>query len=381
MYRFRCISVVVLSCIGLFMDTAAFAQEPTKSDTEAKINAKVQISEFNVEFPPMSRQAIDYLFDSLRSGGAYQAPEPQTSQVVPSNVPGFWAGTRASLDSEMGAITLRFKPTDQARLDSATSRNPAAALLDNVDVELALDLGTFTIRPLRAENSTARAGLVVKLQDSKLTPVLTEFVHGFNNSGMYFSWPPVTRVQARKAWSLLICPRVPRYVQEPGTKYQRLELLRSPYELKEAYFSMSGSVSSRMSPGEKPERIAITILSTGNMPKAGANRDEVRSLSPRLEVLYRPMSEFKFFKIPPLDGHVQEGLLAKIETQNAAGYIRRQYQSHLVYIHRLDEPSPVPVIIGDYKAARDEGSCYIVSVQRNVWNEYDRVMEGGKSPE
>jgi hypothetical protein len=372
----RCVSVIVVTYLALFIDAAGFAQESHKEETEPKVRDAVEISEFNVNFPPMSRQSIDYLFDSLRSGGAYQAPEPQTSQVVPSNVPGFWAGTRASLDSEVGAITLRFKPTDQARLDSATSRNPAAALLDSVDVELSLDLGTFTIRPLKAENPTTRAGLVVKLLDSRITPVLTEFVKGFNNSGMYFSWPPVTRAQARKAWSLLICPRVPRYVQERGTKYSRLELLRSPYELKEAYFSISGSVSSRMSPGEKPERIAITILPTGNMPKAGANRDEVRSLSPKLEVLYRPMSEFKFFKIPPLDGHVQEGILAKIETQNAAGYIRRQYQSHVVYIHRLDEPSPVPVIIGDYKAARDEGSCYIVSAQRNVWNEYDRVTEG-----
>jgi hypothetical protein len=334
--------------------------------------SEVKLFDSHVEFPPLTREAIEYLFDVLRSGGVYQAPEPQLSQVVPSNVPGFWAGTRASLDSEIGAITLRFKPTDQARLDRASSKSTAVPLLDQFDVELDLSLRTFTIRPATAQSNSARLGLVVKLMENNVSPVLTEFIKGFNDTGIYFSWAPVTNSQARKAWGLLVCPRTPRYVQERGSRHSRLELRRSPYELSEIFFSISASVSARMSPGDKPEKIAITLLSTPGLPQAGANRDEIKSLSPKLEVLYRPMSEFKFFKFPPLVGHVQEGLLAKIETQNAAGYIRRQYQSHVVYAHRIDEPSPVPVIVGDYKAARDEGVCYIVSTQRATWNEYDR---------
>jgi hypothetical protein len=65
--------------------------------------------------------------------------------------------------------------------------------------------------------------------------------------------------------------------------------------------------------------------------------------------------------------------LARIETENPAGHIRRQYHSHVVYVHRLEEPSPVSVIIGNHRAARDEGACYIVGVQRSTWNHYDRL--------
>jgi hypothetical protein len=387
--RFRFSSVLIAALANLIVSGLCFSENgeiagqdtsppsvttEVRSETdERQLRPEVKLFDSHVEFPPLSKESIEYLFDVLRSGGAYQAPEPQLSQVAPRNVPGFWAGTRASLDSVIGPITLRFKPTDQARLDRASSKSSAVPLLDYFDVELDLALRTFTIRPSAAENKSARVGLVVKLSDSKVSPVLTEFVKGFNDTGIYFSWAPVTNSQARKAWSLMVCPRTPIYVQERGSRYTRLELKRSPYELNEVFFSVSASASARMSPGDKPERIAITLLSTSGLPRAGANRDEIKSLSPRLEVLYRPLSEFKFFKVPPLDGHTQEGLLAKIETQNAAGYIRRQYQSHVVYAHRIDEPSPVPVIIGDHRAARDEGSCYVISTQRAVWNEYDRA--------
>jgi hypothetical protein len=360
---------------GVSLSSAQSSAAADLSAASVPTQDQVAISDSYVEFPPLTRDSIDYLFDSLRSGSLYDAPQPFSSQVVSPNIAGIWAGTKFSLDSDFGVITLRFKPTDQDRLDRAAAGSKLPALTDSFDVELEFSGGKFQIRHLAAENKLARAGLAVKISEGKANRPLIEFVKGFGDSGAYFAWPPVSRQQFDKTWSLLICPRRPVYVRESGDKYIRLELLRSPYELRDIYFSMSSSVSASMSPGEKAERMSVKLLPTANLPRTTANQDEVVSLAPRIHMPYRPVSEFKFFRLPPLSGQVVEGIWAKIETQNPAGYIRRQYQSHVLYVHKFDEPSPVPVIIGDYRAARDVGACYIISSQRAVWNEYDRKRQ------
>jgi hypothetical protein len=270
---------------------------------------------------------------------------------------------------------LRFRPSDEARLARAESNKGLQALADSFDVELELKSREFIIRHQYAENKLTRAGMQVDLGTTKVNPVLTEFVKGFRDAGMYFAWPSIVNETAQRAWGLLICPRSPKLVQRKKTEDAQLELQQSPYQLREVSFSISGEVRARIPPTDRPERISALVVTSSNLPKAEQNTDEVKSLSPSIVVPYRPASPFEFFKPSPVSGSIQEGILARIETENPAGYIRRQYHSHVVYVSTLQEPSPVRVIIGDYRAARDEGECYVVSAQRSVWNEYDRAEQ------
>jgi hypothetical protein len=343
--------------------------QPTKRD----LGGGLLISDATVEFPPLSREAIDYLFDSLRSGSQFNLPPFRESQQVPNNVVGIWAGVKSSLESKVGVITLRFRPSDEARLAQANAPQGVSVLADSFDVELELNRIQFIIRHKLAEASKARQGMQVKLEELRPNPVLTEFVKGYRDSGMYFAWPPILKQAADNAWSLLVCPRTPKFVQQRRSDEPRLELRQSPYHLREVHFEVTGAARARIPPTDKPERISVRLLASENLPRAAMNSDEVSSLYPNLEVLYRPEAPFGFFRIPFVSGGIQEGLLTRIETENPARYIRRQYHSHVVYVQRLQEPSPVPVIIGEYKAARDEGDCYVVVVQRSVWNEYDRA--------
>ncbi|MFN5062017.1 MAG: hypothetical protein ACK5GN_04155 [Pseudomonadota bacterium] len=339
------------------------------------IGSGISISESRVAFPPLSRAAIDALFDSLRSGGSFAIPGIKQSQQVPNNIAGIWAGVRSGVESTVGVITLRFRPSDEARLSQVDSSRSTPMYAESFDVELELKDAEFLIRHQLAANKLARLGLRVDLGLLKANRVLTEFVKGYRDAGMYFAWPPLVRQTAHNAWALLICPRTPQFVQRRRNEDARLELQRSPYQLHEVHFSISASAQARIPPTDKPERVAVRLLPSGNLPAAEQNNDEVLSLSPQVEVPYRAAKPFGSMKLPLVEGSLQEGILVRTVTENPAGYVRRQYFSHVVYVHRLNEPSPVPVIIGEHRAARDEGDCYIVAVQRSTWNEYDRSIQ------
>lgn len=367
-----------LVCVGVFAafsSSAVVAQElpATPQPDKKDIGGGILTSNTTVEFPPLSREAIDYIFDSLRSGSQFNLPPLRQSQQVSNNIVGIWAGVKSGFESNVGVITLRFRPSDEARLAQAAAPKGAAVLADSFDVELELSRIDFNIRHKLAESNKARQGMQVKLDEQRPNQVLIEFVKGYRDAGMYFAWPPVVKQAAYNAWALLVCPRTPKFVQQRRGDEPRLELHQSPYQLREVHFEVTGVAKARIPPTDKPERVAVRVMASENLPRAAMNSDEVSSLYPNLEVLYRPQALFEFFRIPLLSGGIQEGLLTRIETENPAGYIRRQYQSHVVYVQRLQEPSPVSVIIGEYKASRDEGECYVVSVQRSVWNEYDRV--------
>lgn len=358
------------------------SSEPTSSEPVAggavlaasrEIGGGVVLSGSRVEFPPLSRDAIDRLFDSLRAGGPFVLPPLRQSQQVSNNIAGIWAGTRSEVESKIGVITLRFRPSDEARLARGEAVNNKQGLADSFDVELELKQREFIIRHQYAENKLTRLGMKVDLATVKINPVLTEFVRGFRDAGIYFAWPSIVNEVAQRAWGILICPRSAKLVQpKRGADYQ-LELQPSPYQLREVSFSISSEVRARIPPTDRPERISAFIVASGNLPQAEQNVDEVKSLSPSLVVPYRPATPFEFFKLSPVTGGIQDGVLARIETENPAGYIRRQYHSHVVYVSSINESSPVSVIIGERKAARDEGECYVVSAQRSVWNEYDRI--------
>jgi hypothetical protein len=65
-------------------------------------------------------------------------------------------------------------------------------------------------------------------------------------------------------------------------------------------------------------------------------------------------------------------MITRIELQNAAGYVRRQSFSHVLYVQALQEPSPIAVIVNANRVYRDDGTCYIVLAQRSVWSEYEK---------
>lgn len=363
------------SSMGLVTPDTAGSPEGSTSNSFIELGDGIRMSKSQAEFPPITRSAMDYFFDKLRAGGHFNPPPLRASQIVPRNTVGIWAGVRTSVVSSVGVITLRFRPTDDARLARAENNTNLPKLAESFDVQLEHKGREFVIRHSLAQDSRTRRGLVVGLDSVKLSPVLTEFVKAYRDAGMYFAWPPVLRESAENAWSLLICPRTPKFVQKRRSEQAQLELHHSPYELREIHFELTATVNARIPPTDRPERISVVLVPSGKLPQAGQNQDEVISLSPNLEVPYRPLSSFEFIKIPPLVGHVQEGMLARIETENPAGYIRRQHHSHVIYVHRFQEPSPVSVIIGDKRVLRDEGSCYVVSEQRSVWNEYDRVVK------
>jgi hypothetical protein len=87
---------------------------------------------------------------------------------------------------------------------------------------------------------------------------------------------------------------------------------------------------------------------------------------------YQPTADLAFQRYPQ-DGAFRQGAVFSVEMRNPAGHRRIQHFSHIAYVQRLDEPSPVAVIIKDRIANRDEGACYVVAAQRSVWSRYDKA--------
>ena len=133
----------------------------------------------------------------------------------------------------------------------------------------------------------------------------------------------------------------------------------------------SGSMRAAIPMGSKKEKVAIDLSVSSGLPKAFVTNDEVTAVSPTLNLTYQPTSEFAFVRYPQ-EGALQHGLLFSVIMQNAAGYERTKRFAHVGYVQRMDEPSPVTVILRDQVASRDEGSCYIVAAQSSIWSEYQK---------
>jgi hypothetical protein len=178
--------------------------------------------------------------------------------------------------------------------------------------------------------------------------------------------------ETSKAWGVLLCPRIILPVRGGPKVKPSIELLRSPYELSEVKAAWQGHASASIPFGSKRERVRIQHSITSDMPVSRANHDEVTAISPMLNINYQPTTEFIFQRYPQ-DGRLRQGMVFAVEMQNASGHKRVQRFSHVLYVQRLDEPSPVAVIIKDQVASRDEGVCYVVAAQRSVWSQYDKA--------
>ncbi len=355
------IFVMAVGCIGA---TRLVAQQTAPES--------IQVSDTAVTFPPMSGEFLDHFFDSLRARGSFLPPPLQRSQNVDANTSGMWAGTKTSVDTDLEEVVLRFTPKNEARLEQAANGKEAASLLaEQFDVTLQVTPRKLTIIHPLAEGKATRRGISTEYSEFERASGRVEFVRGFRDAGIYFAVPSMTSNEAHQAWGILVCPR--RYVvtaPKRGTP-SRPELHPSPYELSEVRMTWRAQIEASFSAGNKKERVAVELALSQHLPRSIDHRDEVVALSPMIPLTYKPVGTFDFFRMPQ-DGSVQEGILTAVELQNFAGYVRKQYFSHVGYVKRIDEPSPVAVIVKANQVFRDEGTCYAVASQRSVWSRYDR---------
>lgn len=327
---------------------------------------------------PLSREQVDIFFDSLRASSPFTPPVIQSSQKVDPAISGIWSGAVFDPDGEISDIVLRFRPSIEERLKRAESGKSTAQLAEYVDVRVRLGLKGLQFAHSMVKDPLMSNGFLSPLKLDTRSKTRTAFVRGAQESGMYFSVPPMLSPEAAENWAVLICPRAAEVVKNKTTGLLQLELTASPYELSEVKMSMMSNASARVPTLNTKERLKMRIETTEHVPPAIVAEDEEFSVSPSLQVAYHPMSTADFFRFAP-NVSTQQGLRIMSETENPAGHIRRAYFTTTLYVQKLSEPSPVSVIINGSRAARDEGSCYVVQRRKTRWAEYDKVSPSGST--
>lgn len=363
-YRILLLGVVLVSFAGL---TNARSQEPVVQEATEQAA--------RISYEPLRRDQIDSLFDSLRAGSTFAMPPTRQSQQVDPNIAGIWAGTSTKIESELGEIVLRFRPTIEARLAQSEKSDSPTLLADQADVRIRMMPKGMSIVHELAQNNLDRAGILAEIQIDRAFPTRTAYIPGYRDSGFYFSVPSMIRADAEKTWGMMICPRIAKLAQSKRGAPLQLELLASPYELSEVKLSFAASGSLRIPGSSYKQRLAVNLGLTAELPASIESKDEVVAQAPSLRMLYRPVTPFDFFRFAPKSS-IQEGVLTKVEMQNQAGYLRTQYFGNVVYVHKLVEPSPISVVFKGRRAMKDEGTCYVLVSDKPMWTEYDK-----KTPE
>lgn len=356
--------VVAITCV-VCVSGLAWSQNPPV--------APARIEGTGVAFEPMSRVFIDRFFDSVRGKSAFD-PGPLTpSSVVDSNTAIIWAGTKEEIQTTLSEIVLRFRPSAEARLERAnqSKKQVLSSLADELEVRIFWDKEGFHIVHPLSESKAFRRGLVVAVEPLRRAQARTQYFEGVRDSGMYLSLPSMIQSEVEKAWGVLLCPRVVAMTDPKRGPRAGLELRRSPYELSEVKMTWAGRAWANIPFGTKKEKVGIDLAVSSALPSSLSFHDEIVAMSPVLNLVYQPTEVFDFVRFPQ-DGQLREGILFSVTMQNSAGYRRVQRFGHIGYIQRIDEPSPVPIILGDQVASRDEGSCYIIGGQRGMWAEYSR---------
>lgn len=327
---------------------------------------------------PLSREQIDIFFDSLRASSPFTPPPIQSSQRVDPAISGIWSGAVFDPEGEISDIVLRFRPSIDERLKRAESGKSTAQLAEHVDVSMRLGPKGLQFAHSMAKDPLMSSGFLSPLKLDARSKTRTAFVRGAQDSGMYLSVPPMLSPEAAESWAVLICPRAAEVVKNKTTGALQLELTSSPYELSEVKMSMISNASARVPTLNTKERLKMRIETTEHVPASVVAEDEEFSVSPSLQVSYHPISTPDFFRFAP-NVSTQQGLRITSETENPAGHIRRAYFTTMLYIQRLNEPSPVSVIINGTRVGRDEGACYVVQRRKSRWAEYDKVPSSRQS--
>lgn len=322
-----------------------------------------------VSFPPVRQEVIDLVLDSIQSRSPLILPALKESEKVHPNVAGIWAGARTDIDTKLGEVVLRFRPTAEARL----RRNKVGEkpLLESYEMTLAIRPRGMWLRHSSALAKGAQRGVEIALSNKGYGPSLVDFVPGIRDSGAYVAIPSLDPSLGHSMWSAYVCPR--KHVLRPSKGVARgvsLELLRSPYELSEVKVDYKGEMQAQIPAEFREERLKIHTAYSKHLPRSSTNGDEVKSLSPTLYLQYKPQGPFSFFYFKPASS-VQEGVLSMVEMENPVGYTRKQYFSDVMYIQRVDDPSPVPITVKGLVPYRDEGVCYLILMQKSVWSEYE----------
>lgn len=353
------------------------AQVPGTAAVETPMSEELPVNTpfapTTTSFAPLTPEQIDIFFDSLRAGSQFRLPPIRTTQQVDPNISGIWAGSTFTVESEFEEIVLRFRPTTEARVARQSENAKKVPLADYVDVNIHRSVKGIVIQHTLAAEAAARAGMLAKLDPVKPNPTRTAFVQAARDAGMYFAVPPLTSVQADQGWPVLVCPRA--YQVAPATRGASgsVLLLPSPYELAEVKIVVSGRSRGSISTGMSKERLALAVVPTADLPPTIEGKDEVVALSPDLTLGYRPTAPFDFFRFVPRSS-IQAGLLLMAEMQNKAGYVRRQYFTNTLYIQKLNQPSPISVVVDGRRATTDNGACYLLVAQKTRWSEYDKTV-------
>lgn len=320
-----------------------------------------------ITYPPMSQDAIDRFRDSLKNGVPLVSIPPRVTEQPPSNIVGLWSGTQADVLTDIGEITLRFRPTTEALLArTTTSENASEGLLEHFDVRLSCN--PQEVRFLHSAPLDARdvGGFKAKIKGvDKVTRV--KVIDGQRQSLLYIGIPWYK--DAAEIWGVYICPRTTRYEDVGRTGTRVLHLEQSPYDLSEVSLSLIASGSATYEAARGKVRAAAKLELSSELPEAVTSWDESIASVAEPKVTYRPKFPFDFFRFAP-NSDIQQGVNVVVELQNGVGRFRRQNTSHVLSIHKSNEPSPVPVVVKGMRPKRDSGDCYIVQVQKYSWFEY-----------
>jgi hypothetical protein len=323
-------------------------------------------------FPPMSQDEVDRFRDSLKNDVPLDLVPPISSQVVDNNISGIWAGTRTEVKSSVGEVILRFRPSmDELLSRSTTTEDQSKALLNHFDLRLSLvELKReLTFIHSNAENPKEAKGFVARVGGADGF-TLSRLIQGQRESSLYVAIPPVKDLS--EGWGIYVCPRLVQYKAVGRTGTRALSLEKSPYDLSEMNFPIEVAARTSFESSRDSVRALIQMQPSSEMPETDVPKDQMISTTADPRLTYRPQRPFDFYRVAPLLD-VQQGVNVVVELQNKTGNLRRQNFSHVVSVHKSNEPSPVTLKTSSGRPAGDSGDCYIVKVQKYVWTQYEKT--------
>ena len=320
-----------------------------------------------ITFAPMTRDEVDRFRDSLKNNASLVSHPPRQSQHVDSNTEGVWSGSSTEVVTAIEEVVLRFRPSTEELLSrSITTENESKALLEYVDVKLSYKEPHVVFVHSHPQDGREADGFEAKVKHKEV-PTRVKMIIGKRDSSMYVAVPPFHNPE--EMWGVYICPRIFKYQSVGRTGTRIMSLDASPYNLSEVKVVARAVGSAAFEASRGKVRAGITLQLSSDLPESMDSSDLSISAVAEPKVAYRPKFPFDFFRFAP-QTDIQQGLNMVVELQNRAGKIRRQNFSHVVSVHKSNEPSPVSVKIGAVRPSADTGDCYIVQSQKYSWNEF-----------
>ncbi len=346
---------------ALFITASAatlFSSGDVRADPSPKAN-----------FAPMSHEEVDRFRDSLKNGLQLTLVPPHSSENVGLAPAGLFSGIKTEVFSSVGEIVLKFRPNmDELLSRSTTTDDQSKALLNSFELALSIEKTKLKIVHSHTESAAEAAGFLAELVPKRPVTLKT-MVKGQRESSFYIAIPPPKDLEV--GWGVYVCPRNLHYQQIGRTGTRALHLQQSPYYLSEINFPVQGGAKTSYESSRGNVRAKVEIQPSSEMPETLPVKDEMVGNIADPKLSYRPTRPFDFFRFAP-NADIAQGLNILLEHQNRAGYLRRMNYSHVVSVHKSNEPSPISVSVGDLRPASDAGDCYILQVQKYQWSSYSK---------